>query len=215
MRMKMTKKHHVCDETCEPAGTGIHNVKSNVKKTKKVAKKPKVVKKEIKPEVVNVYKLAPKTDNVIEIIPEQKELGFVGIPNKVNTEVIVEKLKNNEIPIISPLGLGESKQTYNINGDHAAGAVAKSLKSRRLLLMTNVDGVLNKEKKLIAEISSSEILEMIKDETINSGMIPKVNACLTAVNNGVTAAGIINGTKQHSCLWEIFSDKGSGTLIRK
>ena len=111
--------------------------------------------------------------------------------------------------------MDKNNQTHNINGDTAAMAVAKSLKSRRLLLMTNVDGVLNKEKKLIAEISSSEILEMIKDETINSGMIPKVNVCLTAVNNGVTAAGIINGTKQHSCLWEIFSDKGSGTLIRK
>ena len=72
-----------------------------------------------------------------------------------------------------------------------------------------------KDKKLIEEISSSEILEMIKDETITEGMIPKINACLDAVNNGVTAVGIINGTKKHSCLWEIFSDKGSGTLIRK
>ena len=94
-------------------------------------------------------------------------------------------------------------------------AVAKSIKSRRLLLMTNVDGVLNKEKKLIAEISSSEILEMIKDETINSGMIQKVNACLTAVNNGVTAVGIIDARPKHSILFELFSDKGSGTLIRK
>ncbi len=84
-----------------------------------------------------------------------------------------------------------------------------------LLLMTNVDGVLDKNKKLIEEISSSEVLEMIKDETITEGMIPKINACLDAVNNGVTAVGIINGTKPHSCLWEIFSDKGSGTLIRQ
>ena len=111
--------------------------------------------------------------------------------------------------------MGEENQTYNINGDTAAMAIAKSLKSRRLLLMTNVDGVLNKKKKLIEEISSSEIMEMIKDETITEGMIPKINACLDAVNNGVTAVGIINGTKPHSCLWEIFSDKGSGTLIRQ
>ncbi len=131
-----------------------------------------------------------KKDNIIEVVPEAKELGFVGLPNKINND-------------------------HNINGDTAAMAVAKSVKSRRLLLMTNVDGVLNKEKKLIDEISSSEILEMVKDETITEGMIPKINACLDAVNNGVTAAGIINGTKQHSCLWEIFSDKGSGTLIRK
>ena len=156
-----------------------------------------------------------KKDNIIEVVPEAKELGFVGLPNKINNKILLDIIKQNRIPIVSPLGLDENNQTHNINGDTAAMAVAKSLKSRRLLLMTNVDGVLNKEKKLIAEISSSEILEMIKDETINSGMIPKVNACLTAVNNGVTAAGIINGTKQHSCLWEIFSDKGSGTLIRK
>ena len=81
--------------------------------------------------------------------------------------------------------------------------------------MTNVDGVLDKNKKLIEEISSSEILEMIKDEIITEGMIPKIKACLDAINNGVNAVGIINGTKPHSCLWEIFSDKGSGTLIRQ
>ena len=156
-----------------------------------------------------------KKNNIIEVIPEAKELGFVGLPNKINNKILLDIIKQDRIPIVSPLGLDKNNQTHNINGDTAAMAVAKSLKSRRLLLMTNVDGVLNKEKKLIAEISSSEILEMIKDETINSGMIPKVNACLTAINNGVTAAGIINGTKQHSCLWEIFSDKGSGTLIRK
>ena len=109
----------------------------------------------------------------------------------------------------------KENQVYNINGDTAAMSIAKSLKSRRLLLMTNVDGVLDKNKKLIEEISSSEVLEMIKDETITEGMIPKINACLDAVNNGVTAVGIINGTKPHSCLWEIFSDKGSGTLIRQ
>ena len=156
-----------------------------------------------------------KNNNIIEVVPETKELGFVGIPNNVNNSFLIEIIKKNMIPIISPLGLDKNNQTYNINGDTAAGAVAKSLKSRRLLLMTNVEGVLDKEKKLIEEISSSEILKMIKDETITGGMIPKINACLDAVNNGVTAAGIINGTKKHSCLWEIFSDKGSGTLIRK
>ena len=156
-----------------------------------------------------------KKNNIIEIIPEQEELGFVGIPKKINNDVLLNIIKQNKIPIISPLGLDKNNQTYNINGDTAAMAIAKSLKSRRLLLMTNVDGVLNKEKKLVEEIYSSEILKLIKDKTITEGMIPKINACLDAVNNGVTAVGIINGTKQHSCLWEIFSDKGSGTLIRK
>ncbi len=156
-----------------------------------------------------------KKNNIIEIIPEQKELGYVGIPKKINNEILLSIIKQNKIPIISPLGLDKNNQAHNINGDTAAMAVAKSLKSRRLLLMTNVNGVLDKEKKLIGEISSSEILELVKNETITEGMIPKINASLDAVNNGVTAVGIINGTKKHSCLWEIFSDKGSGTLIRK
>jgi acetylglutamate kinase len=156
-----------------------------------------------------------KNNNIIEVVPEVEELGFVGIPNKVNSAFLINTIKKNKIPIISPLGLGKDNQTYNINGDTAAGAVAKSLKSRRLLLMTNVEGVLNKEKKLIEEISSLEILQMIENQTITEGMIPKINTCLDAVNNGVTAVGIIDGRKKHSILFEIFSDKGSGTLIRK
>ena len=156
-----------------------------------------------------------KNNNIIEVDPEAKELGFVGIPKKINDSFLKDIIKKNMIPIISPLGLGRDNQTYNINGDTAAGAVAKSLKSRRLLLMTNVEGVLDKEKKLIEEISSSEVLEMIKNETITEGMIPKINTSLDAVNNGVTAVGIIDGRKKHSILFEIFSDKGSGTLIRK
>ena len=156
-----------------------------------------------------------KNNNIIEVVPEVEELGFVGIPNKVNSAFLINTIKKNKIPIISPLGLGKDNQTYNINGDTAAGAVAKSLKSRRLLLMTNVEGVLNKEKKLIEEISSLEILQMIENQIITDGMIPKINTCLDAVNNGVTAVGIIDGRKQHSILFEIFSDKGSGILIRK
>jgi len=110
--------------------------------------------------------------------------------------------------------LGKDSQPYNINGDTAAGAIAKSLKSRRLLLMTNVEGVLNKDKKLITEISSSKILQMIKDETITGGMIPKINTCLDSVNNGVKGVVIMDGRKPHSILNEIFSDTGAGTLIR-
>ncbi len=156
-----------------------------------------------------------KNNNVIHVDPESSELGFVGVPKKIETHVINKILNENFIPVISPLGLGKDLQTYNINGDTAAGAIAKSLKSRRLLLMTNVEGVLDKNKKLIQEVSSSKILEMIKDETITEGMIPKINTCLDAINNGVTAVAIIDGRKKHSILFEIFSDKGSGTLIRK
>ena len=156
-----------------------------------------------------------KNNNVIHVDPESSELGFVGVPKKIEFDVINKILDKNFIPVISPLGLGKNLQTYNINGDTAAGAIAKSLKSRRLLLMTNVEGVLDKNKKLIQEVSSSKILEMIKDETITEGMIPKINTCLDAINNGVTAVAIIDGRKKHSILFEIFSDKGSGTLIRK
>ena len=155
-----------------------------------------------------------KTKNIINVTPENKELGFVGIPKKININTISELIKNNQIPVVAPLGLDENNQAYNINGDTAAGAIAKSLKSRRLLLMTNVEGVLDKEKKLISEISSSKILEMIKDGTITGGMIPKINTCLDSVNNGVRGVVIMDGRKQHSILNEIFSDAGAGTLIR-
>ena len=155
-----------------------------------------------------------KTKNIINVSPENKELGFVGIPKKINNNIINEIIKNNQIPVVAPLGLGENDQAYNINGDTAAGAIAKSLKSRRLLLMTNVEGVLNKDKKLISEISSSKIVEMIRDKTITGGMIPKINTCLDSVNNGVRGVVIMDGRKQHSILSEIFSDAGAGTLIR-
>ena len=159
--------------------------------------------------------LNTKENNVINVEPESEELGFVGIPKKINVDIIKNKINKKLIPIISPLGIGKNNQAYNINGDNAAGAIAKALKSRRLLLMTNVEGVLDKDNKLIEEISSSKVLEMIEDNTITEGMIPKINTCLDAINNEVTAVAIIDGRKKHSVLFEIFSDKGSGTLIRK
>ena len=169
----------------------------------------------LKEKGINGISLNTKKNNVIEVIPEAEELGFVGIPTKIDVDIIKDKIDKKLIPIISPLGIGKNNQTFNINGDSAAGFIAKSLKSRRLLLMTNVEGVLDKNSKLVQEISSSEILKMIKDETITEGMIPKINTCLDAINNGVTAVAIIDGRKKHSVLFEIFSDKGSGTLIRK
>ena len=169
----------------------------------------------LKKKETNAVSINTKKNNIINVIPEVKELGFVGIPKKINTDILKDMIKQKKIPIVSPLGLDDNNQVYNINGDTAAGAIAKSLKSRRLLLMTNVEGLLNKEKKLVEEISSQEVIKMIKDEIITEGMIPKINTCLDAVKNGVTAVGIIDGRKPHSILFEIFSDKGSGTLIRK
>ncbi len=163
---------------------------------------------------IEAVSIHTKKNNVIEVISESEELGFVGKPNKIDNDIINNILEKNMVPIISPLGLKDN-QTYNINGDTAAGAIAKSLEARRLILMTNIEGVLDKEKKLILEVNSSEILKMIENETIKEGMIPKINTCLDAVNNGVTGVVIIDGRKPHSILFEIFSDKGAGTLIRK
>ena len=155
-----------------------------------------------------------KRYNVIEVIPEQNELGFVGIPKKINADIINEKLKKIRDTYNFSTGLGNNNQTYNINGDHAAGAVAKSLKSRRLF-NDKRGGCLKQRKKLISEINSSKIIEMINDKTITEGMIPKINTCLDAVKNDVTAVGIIDGRKPRSILFELFSDKGSEYLIRK
>ena len=159
--------------------------------------------------------ITTKKNNVITTFPERKELGFVGNPKEVKKETLLAIIKNKEVPVIVPMGIGDDKNPYNINADIAAGAVAKTLNSRRLLLMTDVEGVLDKNKKLISEINSKIAKEMIKDGTIISGMIPKINTCIDAVNNGVTGVVIVDGRKPHSILFELFSDKGAGTLIRK
>jgi acetylglutamate kinase len=151
------------------------------------------------------------------IYVEQKNevLGYVGKPTKIDDKLIKDLIKENFIPVVSPMGLDEKKQTYNINADTAAGALAKSLKSRRLMLMTDVEGVYDKNKKLISEIKSNEAEKLIYDNTISEGMIPKIRTCIDSVNNGVRGVVIIDGRKPHSILFELFSDKGSGTLIRK
>jgi acetylglutamate kinase len=156
-----------------------------------------------------------KKSNVILVRPERIELGFVGIPERIETNIIKNIIDNKKIPVLAPMGLDDKGLPYNINADTAAGAVAKALSSRRLLLMTNVEGVYDKNKKLISEISAAEANTMMKEETITSGMIPKINTCIDAVNNGVRGVVIIDGRKPHSILHEIFSDKGAGTLIRK
>ena len=156
-----------------------------------------------------------KTDNIIEVEPEREELGFVGIPNKINDSLIQNALNENKIPIIAPLGLGKNEQTYNINGDTAASAIAKKLKSRRLILMTNVEGVYDDKKKLISEIKPYDLENLIKWKVVQGGMIPKIENCVDAVQNGVRGVVILDGRKPHSILHEIFSDKGSGTLIRE
>ena len=156
-----------------------------------------------------------KTDNIIEVTPERQELGFVGIPKNINDNLIQKALRENIIPIIAPLGLGKNNQTYNINGDTAASAIAKKLKSRRLILMTNVEGVYDDQKKLISEIKPFDLENLIKWKVVQGGMIPKIENCVDAVQNGVKGVVILDGRKPHSVLHEIFSDMGSGTLIRE
>ena len=154
-------------------------------------------------------------NNAIEVEPEKEELGFVGVPKKININLIENTLNENKIPIIAPLGKGKNNQTFNINGDTAASAIAKKLKSRRLILMTNVEGVYDDKKNLISEIKPLDLENLIKWKIVEGGMIPKIENCVNAVENGVRGVVILDGRKPHSILHEIFSDTGSGTLIRK
>ena len=156
-----------------------------------------------------------KINNIISVIPEKEELGFVGIPDKINANIIEDLMNQNQIPIVAPLGLDANNQTYNINGDTAANAIAKKLKSRRLLLMTNVEGVYDDRKNLISEIKPFDLKNLIEWKVVQGGMIPKIKNCVDAVENGVRGVVILDGRQPHSILHEIFSDKGAGTLIRK
>ena len=159
--------------------------------------------------------ITSKLNNIINVVPDNKELGFVGIPNSINIEFLKSVINKKHIPVIEPLGIDKDKNTYNINGDTAASAIAKKLKSRRLLLMTNVEGVYDDRKNLISEIKPFDIENLIKLKIVQGGMIPKIKNCIDAVENGVRGVVIIDGRKPHSILNEIFSDQGAGTLIRK
>ena len=154
-------------------------------------------------------------NNVFIVEQESKELGFVGKPKKILSEKILSILEKNLVPVLSPMGLDNDGQRYNINADTAACAIAKSLKSRRLLLMTDVEGVYDLEKRLISEIKPFDLKNLTEWKIVQGGMIPKIKNCIDAVENGVRGVVIIDGRKPHSILHEIFSDKGSGTLIRK
>ncbi len=159
--------------------------------------------------------ITSKENNIINVIPDNKELGFVGVPENINAEYLINIINRKQIPVIAPLGIGKDKNTYNINGDTAASAIAKKLRSRRLLLMTNVEGVYDDRKNLISEIKPFDIENLVKLKIVQGGMIPKIKNCIDAVENGVRGVVILDGRKPHSILDEIFSDKGSGTLIRK
>jgi acetylglutamate kinase len=156
-----------------------------------------------------------RENNIMTVVQENTELGFVGTPSNINKSMIDKIVDKKKVPVIAPLGLDENNQTYNINADTAAGAIAKKIEARRLIIMSDVEGVLDSNKKLIPEINSESINELISSEIVTGGMIPKINNCLDVASNGVKGVVIIDGRKNHSLLFELLSDKGSGTLIRQ
>ena len=160
-------------------------------------------------------RITTKENSIITVIQENKDLGFVGTPTKIDKDLLNEIIKSNEVPVVAPLGSDKDNQTFNINADTAAGSIAIELKARRLMIISDVEGVLDNEKKLITEINSQEANELIDQKVISGGMIPKIKNCLDVASNGVKGVVIIDGRKNHSILFELLSDKGSGTLIRE
>ena len=156
-----------------------------------------------------------KENNILTVVQENEELGFVGSPTNVDQSIIDKIIADKKVPIIAPLGLDKNDQTYNVNADTAAGYIAKKINARRLIILSDVEGVLDNNKNLIPEINSESIKELIDNETITGGMIPKINNCLDVASNGVKGVVIIDGRKNHSVLFELLSDEGSGTLIRQ
>jgi len=156
-----------------------------------------------------------KENNILTVIQENEELGFVGSPINVDQSIIDKIIADKKVPIIAPLGLDKNDQTYNVNADTAAGYIAKKINARRLIILSDVEGVLDNNKNLIPEINSESIKDLIDNDTITGGMIPKINNCLDVASNGVKGVVIIDGRKNHSILFELLSDEGSGTLIRQ
>ena len=143
------------------------------------------------------------------------DLGFVGDPSVVDTTVLDQVLGRELIPVLAPISQGTDGETYNVNADTFAGAIAGALKAKRLLLLTDVPGVLDKDKQLIKELSVDAIRELIADGTISGGMIPKVETCIYALEQGVEGVVILDGKVPHAVLLELLTDHGAGTLITR
>ncbi len=163
----------------------------------------------------NSLGITNKKNNILLVEQENQDLGFVGNPKEINQSIIEKIVNEKKVPVIAPLGLDKNNKVFNINADTAAGIVAKKLNARRLIIMSDVEGVLDKRKNLISEINTKKINDLIEDEIISGGMIPKIRNCLDVASNGVKGVCIIDGRIKHSILFELLSDKGSGTLIRK
>ena len=142
------------------------------------------------------------------------DLGFVGEPTQVNPQAIENITASGMIPVIAPIGMGPNGETYNINADTAAGAIASALKAHKLMMLTDVPGILTKEKELISDINAEEIGALLADGTITGGMIPKVETCVSALRAGVKQAHILDGRIPHVLLIEVFTAGGASTMIR-
>lgn len=141
------------------------------------------------------------------------DLGFVGEPEDINPEILVNLDESEIIPVIAPIGVGKNGETYNINADSAAGAIASALAASKLIMLTDVAGVLDENKELISSLTLLEAQRLIKKKTINGGMIPKVETCMRAVQNHTEAAHIVDGRVSHALLLEVFTEKGTGTMV--
>ncbi|MDA0870393.1 MAG: acetylglutamate kinase [Proteobacteria bacterium] len=177
---------------------------------------------EINPDLVNTIKkygvlsepITVRNKNIIHIAKAiNPELGFVGDPDQINVELLNSVINDNIVPVIAPMGLDATGQVYNINADTAAGIVANKMEAERLLLMTDVPGVNDKQGNLISKLTIEEAEALIANETITGGMIPKIRTCISAIRGGVKGVVIIDGRKPHAVLYELFSNQGAGTLI--
>lgn len=158
--------------------------------------------------------LSGKDANLMVCTQTNPELGFVGTPNAMNPEVLHDLFAKNTIPVIAPLGAGEDGETFNVNGDTAAGAIAASLNADRLLLLTDVAGVKNGAGEVMTELTSQQIKDLTAEGVIAGGMIPKTETALNAIEGGVRAVVILDGRAPNACLLELFTEHGAGSLIR-
>jgi acetylglutamate kinase len=158
--------------------------------------------------------LSGKDSGLIICEAENPALGLVGKPSKVNPSILRDLAEKGIIPVIAPLGMGQAGETFNINGDTAAGAIAAALGADRLLLLTDVAGVKNADGDVLTELTATQIREMVADGTIAGGMIPKTQTALDALTGGTRAAVILDGRAPNACLLELFTEHGAGSIIR-
>ena len=163
----------------------------------------------------NSQSITNRLNNILFVEQENEELGFVGTPKEINRSIIEQIVKEKKVPVIAPLGLDKNNQVFNINADTAAGAIAKKLNARRLIIVSDIEGVLDDKKKLVSEINTDKVNDLIKNDIISGGMIPKIKNCLDVAANGVKGVCIIDGRLNHSILFELLTNAGSGTLIRE